>query len=439
MVAPAVGPEGGIAMTAGQRHIVLATTGSLGDLHPFLALGCELQRRGHRVTVATSALHQPHVAQAGLGFRHMRPDPENTPAFHAKYMHPKSGGQFVYKEYLGPAIRTSYNDLTQATRGADLLVSQSLMALAAPLVAAKTGIRWVSAVLQPMSFFSVHERPNYLPVPLLPWLCGRSPEFHSRVFHYVKKHTEEWVKPVIDFRQELGIARQEHPMYEGQHSPDCVMAMFSPLLGSPQPDWPASAVQTGTALYLPEDASLPEDLQDFLGRTSRPLAVFTLSSASSNDAGDFYQQSLKAAGSLGMRALLVMGGLAATKSFDAPLPDWAFRIDYAPFERIFPHAAVIVHSGGVATSFKALQSGKPQVVVPHAHDQFDNAMRLSRLGTAVFIRERRPGHATLRRALQKAMTTAAMRDRAAVLADSSRAEHGVHRACDVIEERLHHA
>lgn len=426
-----------LASTSGGRHIVFATTGSLGDLHPFLALGGELKRRGHRVTLATSAVHREHVRQAGLDFHHMRPDPEDSPAFHARYMHPKTGGEFVYRHYLGPAIRNSYDDLVQVAAKADLLVSQSLMALAAPLVAERTGIRWVSAVLQPMSFFSLHERPNYLPLPLLSWLCGRSPELHGRVFHYVRKHTEEWVRPVMALRQELGIAGgngQGHPMYEGQHSPSRVLAMFSPLLGRPQPDWPQPAVQTGTALYRQEQPVTPE-LRHFLRQSTLPLAVFTLSSAASNDAGHFYRDSLRAAESAGMRALLVMGGLAAGSSLPQPLPPWAMRVEYAAFEQVFPHAAVIVHSGGIATSFKALQAGKPQIVVPHAHDQLDNAMRLARLGVAEVIRGRRIHAGRLR----KVLADRRMQQRAAALAAETRGEDGVARACDEIEEELAHA
>ncbi|WP_151633796.1 glycosyltransferase [Noviherbaspirillum aerium] len=437
-IASAPRPSGSPVVRPAARHIVLATTGSLGDLHPFLALGAELKRRGHRVTLATSAVHRCHVHEAGLDFHHMRPDPEDTPAFHARYMHPKTGGEFVYRHYLGPAIRTSYDDLARAARDADLLVSQSLMALAAPLVAASTGIRWVSAVLQPMSFFSLHERPNYLPLPFLSWLCGRSPELHGRVFHYVRKHTEEWVRPVLDLRQELGIARPDHPMYEGQHSPSRVLAMFSPLLGKPQPDWPQPAVQTGTALYRQEQAMAPE-LQRFLRESSRPLVVFTLSSAASNDAGDFYQTSLRTAESLGARALLVMGGLAAGSALPDPLPSWAMRVDYAAFEQVFPHAAVIVHSGGVATSFKALQAGKPQIVVPHAHDQLDNAMRLAKLGVAEVIPGRRTGAGRLRNALRRALTDTHRRERAAAAARETHREDGVARACDEIEEQLGHA
>ncbi|SNT24819.1 UDP:flavonoid glycosyltransferase YjiC, YdhE family [Noviherbaspirillum humi] len=421
---------------ADASHVVFATTGSLGDLHPFLAVGGELKRRGHRASIATSAVHRAQVEAAGLEFRHMRPDPENTPAFHARFMHPRTGGEFVYRHYLGPAIRASYADLVQATRGADLLVSQSLMALAAPLVAARTGIPWASAVLQPMCFFSLHERPNYIPLPLLPWLCGRSPALHGKVFGYVRRFTESWMRPVQDFKRELGIDSSGHPMYEGQHSPACVLAMFSPLLGRPQPDWPAPTVQTGTALYQPDDAALPPTVRNFLARGGAPLAVFTLSSAASNDAGGFYRAALAAAQSLGLRALLITGGLAESTAME-PLPPTALRIGYAPFEQVFPHAALIVHSGGSATCFKALQAGKPQVVVPHAHDQLDNALRLRQLGVAKVVTGKRLGR--LRAAMRQALADDGMRRHAQALGERSRREDGVSQACDALERMLVHA
>ncbi|GIZ52722.1 glycosyltransferase [Noviherbaspirillum aridicola] len=421
------------------RHIVFATAGSLGDLYPFLALGGELQRRAHRVSIATSANHRDAVLAAGLGFRHMRPDPENTAAFHARFMHPKTGGEFAYRHHLAPAVRDSYADLARATADADLLVSQSLMALAAPLLAARTGIPWISAVFQPMTLFSLHDQPNYLPSPLLRWLCGRSPALHARVFHYVRLHTAQWVKPVLDLRSELGIAGREHPMYEGQHSPRRVLAMFSPLFGSPRPDWPASAVQTGNAVYGESRRERVPALNEFLARGGPPLAVFTLSGSASNDAGDFYREGLAAAGMLGMRALLVASGLAATSPLPDPLPDWALRVDYAPFEDVFPHAAVVVHAGGIGTVFKALQAGVPQVLVPHAHDQLDNALRMARLGAAEVIGGRRTGRRSLARALRSVLRSEGMGRRAAELALAARQEDGVGRACDVIESELAHA
>ena len=49
--------------------VVLATFGSLGDLHPYMALALGLQARGHRVTIATSPYYQPKIESEGIGFR----------------------------------------------------------------------------------------------------------------------------------------------------------------------------------------------------------------------------------------------------------------------------------------------------------------------------------------------------------------------------------
>ncbi|MBV0882298.1 glycosyltransferase [Noviherbaspirillum sp. L7-7A] len=421
-----------------QHHVVFATAGSLGDLYPFLAIGVELQRRGYKVSIATSMEHRDRVELAGLAFRHMRPDPPGAPdaaAFFARYMHPKTGAEFVYRDYLSPAIRQSHADLLFATRDADLLVSQSLMAMAAPLVAASTGLPWISAVFQPMTLFSLHDRPGYLPVPLLPDLCARYPELHARVFYYVRKHTRQWVAPVAAFRQELRLDAEPHPMYEGQHSPRRVLAMFSPLLGGRQPDWPASAVQTGTAVYVGGQQALPSALQAFLERRDRPLAVFTLSSAPGVP-GDFYRHALAAAAREGMRALLVTSGLSASARLPSPLPDWAMRVDYAPFDGVLPHAAVMVHAGGIGTIFRAMRAGVPQVIMPQAHDQADNARRLARLGAARVIPARRFGAGVLGRALHAALADTGVRANAESLAALARQEDGVARACDEIEAQL---
>ncbi|SNS40918.1 UDP:flavonoid glycosyltransferase YjiC, YdhE family [Noviherbaspirillum humi] len=418
-----------------QPHVVFATAGSLGDLYPFLALGMELRRRGHRVSVATSTDHRTRVEAAGLEFRPMRPDPPGTPEFFARYMHPKTGAEFVYRSYLSPAIRDSHADLLAVVRDADLLVSQSLMAMAAPLVAADTGIPWISAVFQPMTLFSLHDRPSYLPVPLLADLCARYPEVHARVVHYVKKHTRQWVQPIIEFRQELGLDPAPHPMYEGQHSPRRVLAMFSPLLGGSRPDWPTAAMQTGTATYAGGGEPMAEPLRRFLAATDQPLAIFTLSSAPGLP-GDFYRHALSASADAGMRALLVTSGLSASAPLPDPLPDGAMRVDYVPFEEVLPHAAVLVHAGGIGTMFKAMQAGIPQVVMPQAHDQADNALRLARHGAARIIPPGRFGRRSLVRALRAAISGTAMRDAAEALAARARREDGVARACDEIERQL---
>jgi len=56
-----------------------------------------------------------------------------------------------------------------------------------------------------------------------------------------------------------------------------------------------------------------------------------------------------------------------------------------PFREVFPYACVVVHHGGLSTTAQALFAGCPQLVVPFAHDQFNNAARVKRLGAGLSL------------------------------------------------------
>jgi rhamnosyltransferase subunit B len=53
---------------------------------------------------------------------------------------------------------------------------------------------------------------------------------------------------------------------------------------------------------------------------------------------------------------------------------------YAPLSRLLPYAKALVHHGGIGTVSQAFAAGTPQLITPFAHDQFDNAARVERLG-----------------------------------------------------------
>jgi rhamnosyltransferase subunit B len=64
------------------------------------------------------------------------------------------------------------------------------------------------------------------------------------------------------------------------------------------------------------------------------------------------------------------------------LPAGVEHFDYVPFGLLLPHAAALVHHGGIGTCAQGLAAGVPQVIMPLAHDQPDNADRLERLGVS---------------------------------------------------------
>ena len=96
----------------------------------------------------------------------------------------------------------------------------------------------------------------------------------------------------------------------------------------------------------------------------------------------------------------------------------------------------MVHAGGIGTIFRAMRSGVPQIIMPQAHDQADNARRLAGLGAASVIPARRFGKAVLGRALRAALADETMHENAARLAARASQENGVARACDEIELQL---
>lgn len=98
-------------MTTGKR-IVLATHGTLGDLHPYLALALELQARGHKPVIATSKCHCQKVEAAGVEFQAIRPNLSfDDRELHRRLTEPKRGLERVIREFMLPVLRMTYDDL----------------------------------------------------------------------------------------------------------------------------------------------------------------------------------------------------------------------------------------------------------------------------------------------------------------------------------------
>ena len=55
-------------------RIALTTIGSLGDLHPKIAVALELRKRGHDVVFATHKEYQGKIEALGFEFHRMHPD-----------------------------------------------------------------------------------------------------------------------------------------------------------------------------------------------------------------------------------------------------------------------------------------------------------------------------------------------------------------------------
>lgn len=420
-----------------RRRIVLTTFGSLGDLHPYIALALGLQARGHEAVIATSGYYRQKIESLGVGFRAVRPDAPDfdaNPELMRRIMDLRKGTECVVHELIMPVLRESYEDTLAAAEGADLLVSH-LLTFSTRLVAERKGIPWASTLLQPLGFLSIYDPPVLPLAPFLSKLRFLGPIFHRPLFSLGKWRVRSWSEPWHQLRAELGLpATSESPLFEGQHAPSLVLALFSKVFAAKQADWPSQTVLTGFPFFDQDgQTGLTPDLARFLDAGPPPL-VFTLGSSAVRDAGPFYEHSATAAKLLGRRAVLLVGKEICNRP--ARLPDGVVACDYAPFSELFPRAAVVVHQGGIGTTAQAMRAGRPMLVVPYAHDQPDNAERATRFGIARTITRRRYSAARAAAELRQLLGTPAYSKRASEVGEQIRQENGVQAACDALESLL---
>lgn len=422
------------------KHIVITTYGTLGDLHPYIAIAIELKQRGHEVVIATSELYRSKIEVEGIEFYAVRPnfEPGQNIEVFRRATDSREGLKYLICELILPHIRDTYSDLMQAVNGADLLVTQHL-SFAGPVVAEKTGIRWISSVLAPILISSAHDSLvlsdpfNQIQSQLL------NPLINSAIINFSKLFLSSWSEPIRKLRADLGLRQVEEPLFEGKHSPELVLALFSKIFAQPQPDWLKQTCVTGFPFYdhlydHQDKAELNSELSEFLDAGSPPI-VFTLGSAAVRNAGNFYIESAIAAKELGHRAVLLIGEDERNLP-QSLLSDNIVAFDYAPYSKLFPRSTAIVHQGGIGTTAQALRASRPMLIMPYSHDQPNNAARAERLGVARTIKRSEYTAQQAAAELNQLLSEPSYTRRSAEVGRQIQLENGVQIACDAIEAHL---
>ena len=421
------------------RKAVLATFGTLGDLHPFIAMALAMRDRGFEPVIACAAEYRDKVAAAGIAFFPLRPSfaqiekdlGMDRPAL---TRHAIARSDFLFRKIVLPYVRVAYEDMMEASADADLILTSSL-AFGARIAAEKRGIAWVAIVLQPMMFFSAYD-PPVMPKAawITPLLRRLGPRVTARIFSAAKALSNRVFDPVHRLRGEIGLPPTgDNPFFEGQFSSAGVIGLYSELLGPVQPDYPLPASIVGFAAFDSEDGReqpLDAGLGAWLAAGGAPL-VFTLGSLLVHSPGGFYRQSIAAARLLKKRALLLVGEDFLADFTDVRGNDvWVGA--YAPHSKVFPLAAAVIHHGGIGTLAQGMRSGRPQLIVPFYADQIDNAARAARLGIARVLPPSRYRAARAARALADLLRDAVVLARSGEVRATVAAENGAIDACRVL-------
>jgi rhamnosyltransferase subunit B len=169
-------------------------------------------------------------------------------------------------------------------------------------------------------------------------------------------------------------------------SPDGSLLLFPQWYAPPQPDWPSPHLQTLFPLEdLATENPLPPGLQAFLSHhQDHPPVVFTAGSANVQSAA-FFRTATAALQQINRAGVFVTRDLSQVPR---DLPPSIHAETYAAFSPLLRQASAFVHHGGIGTLSQGFAAGVPQLIMPMAHDQPDNAHRLRRLKAGDFLTPR---------------------------------------------------
>jgi rhamnosyltransferase subunit B len=420
----------------GLRHlersdIVLMPFGSAGDVLPFIWLGRLLRERGHRVTMITAVVFDDFVRATGMDFvgigTHAEFDdilknPEVWSGVRGPELIFKLAGDSTIRQF--EAIRDALPD----TRNAVLIAPGT--AFGARLARENLGIPLISVNLQPVCYLSLIETP--IVGPHLAWV-SRMPRWLKRILFHLPNPMDGQAGPGVRAAcKDQGIAPPRELYFDWFHSPDGNLALFPDWFARPQTDWPENVYQHTFPLEdLGTEQTVPAVLEKFLGEGSRPV-LFTAGSAMRHGA-TFFDAAVRACVATGRR------GILATRFPDQLPPDLPAEVcpvEYVPFGRVLSRCAAIVHHGGIGTTAQGLAAGVPQVIMPMAHDQPDNAARLERLGVGRSLPPRRFDAVNLGAALDALIDNPEVRNATSELKQKLQTDRATDKLIDWLESRF---
>ena len=364
-------------------NILLCPVGSAGDVHPFVGLGEMLAQRGHRVQVIVSAYFESIVRRAGLEFIEFNTAEEflqlsNDPDL----WHPRKGFFYIARQAILPLMHRQYEMIESHYVAGETVVVSSFLGFGARIAHDRLGVPLISVHLQPAVFWSDAHPPRLAGMP------SCAPRWLLRsLFHLGEKLViDPFLCPETNIlRRELGLPPVRRVLSKWIHSPQAVIGLFPEWYSPQQSDWPPHTHLTSFPLWDERNITpAPESLETFLAAGDSPI-VFTPGSAMMFGQ-KFFSSAVAACRLLGRRGILLS---RFPDQISRQLPDSVQHFDFVPFSQVFPRASAVVHHGGIGTTAHGLAAGVPQLIMPMAHDQPDNATRLVDLGVGDWLSPRR--------------------------------------------------
>jgi rhamnosyltransferase subunit B len=349
------------------ERVLLAAYGSAGDLFPLVPVGDRLARRGHDVCfVAPRAqallLRSQGRPVFGLGSGDER-EVMRDPHILTTRFDGWASWHRVATGYVGPSLDADVEAIERVIAGwrPDLVVTMSF-ATAARVAAARAGLPQVRVTIYPQHVQRLRAAPAF----------GRGLTRAVRA-HVGPGPDDRAVSALVWGAAEPVVLLHDPALLDG-------VGGAGPERPWERGGWPAPVGFPSWDGDVPAGA-VDERIDRWLRAGDQPVVMVTLGSFLGACRRALWTEVVAATRALGVRALLVgwPGGSA-----DQPVSDRSVMITgYAPHATLMPRVSLTVHHGGIGTTFAAIRSGCPAVILPQAFDQSFNGRLIARHGVGV--------------------------------------------------------
>ena len=411
-------------------HIGILCPTLTGHLNPMIALGRELQRRSHRVTIVGFLDGEANVQAAGLDFLAI-----GTLDF------PKGSVRSslnILGEFSGiAALRYSLKLIKRAT---EILLDEAPSAL-------KTAE--VDFLLVDQSLYSGSTIAQVLNLPFVTVCCALmfNPEIGVPPFFTSWRYSPAgWAKLrnqagyqllsllARDIIQQIAGYRQQWHLPPLQYATDTYSELAQICQQPAQFEFPRQSLPacfhfTGP---LTDAASREPTAFPFDQLTGQPLIYASLGTLQ-NRLLWLFEAIAAACEHLDVQLVIALGGGTLPESLPS-LPGSPLVVGYAPQLQLLQKAALTITHAGLNTVLESLSNGVPIVAIPITNDQPGVATRIAWTGTGEVILPRRLTVSKLHRNIRQVLTQTSYRHDAVCLKKAIRATGGPQQAADIIEQ-----
>jgi zeaxanthin glucosyltransferase len=411
-------------------HFAIVCPDATGHLNPMSALGHELQRRGHRITVFARLDSQSRALSEGFGFH-----PIGASEF------PLGSSTQILRRIgeLGGLAGLRYN-LQMVKLDVETRLQEAPAAMQEAKIDALLADQFSlggGTIAEQLNLPHIDicnglplNREIELPPTFTHWSYApaRFPYARNRIGYAIADYL---VKPA---RQVISTHRKQHNLPPHLNSNDS-FSQLAQLSQLPQElDFPRKALPSCfhyTGPYSQPSSQTSESFP-FEKLTGQPLIYASLGSFL-GFRNDIFLAIAEACAGLNVQLVIALGDESYLKTMPH-LPGSPLVVAYAPQLELLKRTTLTITHAGTNTVLDCLSNGIPMVAIPITIDQPGLAARLAWVGAAEVVLPQQLTAEKLREAIKRVLTDNAYRQNAIRLKNAIYQAGGVGLAADIIEQ-----